>query len=125
MGIGFDMDKCSNRIGSLPTEGSPKLGFQRFRNDEISIYNIQKAKDGCCKEGYAEPYCPNTPPSTGHKINPRPKAAPSNPKFWAFFCGVLISAIYAAATVWLAPVTPATSRPINNQRMDGANPVKM
>ena len=55
-------------------------------------------------------------------MKPRPKAAPTKPKFWARVWGVETSAMYALAVVMLAPMMPAMMRPRNNQPMLGAHP---
>src|SRR3989344_7008090 len=55
----------------------------------------------------------NFPPMYGPKINPKPKAAPISPKFFALFSGFVTSAIAACATDTFPPVTPSKIREKN------------
>lgn len=56
-------------------------------------------------------------------MKPRPKAAPTRPKFWARVSLVEMSAMYALAAVMVAPVKPETTRAANSHHNVGANPI--
>ncbi|MNY77116.1 hypothetical protein D3C86_2169200 [compost metagenome] len=45
------------------------------------------------RKGSCRLRCPSIPPSAGPMMKPIPKAAPSIPKFWARFSGLLTSAM--------------------------------
>ena len=67
------------------------------------------------KNGALGEISPNTPPISGPKMKPSPKAAPIKPKFFAFFFfSDDISARYAVAVGIVEPVIPAMSFPTNN-----------
>src|SRR2546421_2211613 len=81
---GFALFHSKDRLCSLERDSG---------NTKYPYSALSKVNPAATKNGTRRPYSANKPPTDGPIINPSPKAAPNNPKFWALVLGVLTSAI--------------------------------